>query len=149
MRRTLSLLFLMSLASILAMGEVNTIDTLAGGSAQLSPAYLPQPTSAVRNSVGSTYIAGPALNTVFVVDAGGRMTLYAETGIAALSGYGAAATKAQLNFPSALALDKGNHLSISDQNNEISRSVDAQSQNITIRKESCPRVCEMPLSGCL
>ncbi|HWY67012.1 MAG TPA: PKD domain-containing protein [Terriglobales bacterium] len=134
MRRTLSLLIVISLASLWATGQVNTINTIAGGGAQsnlATNAYLPQPTSAVRDSAGNTYIAVPALNTVFVVDTGGALTAYAGTGIAGFSGDGGTATKAQLNFPTGLAIDKGNNLFISDQNNERIRRVDASSKNIT------------------
>lgn len=64
MRRTLSLLVVMSLASIWAMGQgnVNTINTIAGGGPQSSlatNAYLPQPTSALRDSAGNTYMPLP------------------------------------------------------------------------------------------
>src|ERR1700757_4922208 len=122
MRRTLSLLVVMSLAALRATGQVNvnTINTIAGGGAQPNPAtsaYLPQPTSAVRDSAGNTYIAVPALNTVFIVDANGTLTLYAgnATGTAGFSGDGGPANQAQLNFPTGLAIDKNNNLFISDQ----------------------------------
>lgn len=120
MRRTLSLLVVMSLASIWATGLVNTINTIAGGGAQSNPAYL-----------------------------GGAMTAYAGTDIAGFSDDGGAAKQAQLNFPIGLAIDKGNNLLISNQNNERIRGVDALPHNITMRKESFPRGCEMLLPGCL
>jgi len=136
MRRALSLFVVLSLAVLRATGQVNvnTISTIAGGGAQgnlAANAYLAQPTSAVRDSARNTYIAVPALNTVFVVDTGGGIAVYAGTGIAGFSGDGGAATQAQLNFPTGLAIDKGNNLFISDQNNERIRRVDASSHNIT------------------
>jgi len=136
MRRTLRLLVVVSLATLCAAGQVNvnTINTIAGGGPQpnlATNAYLPQPTSAVRDSSGNTYIAVPALNTVFVVDTSGALSAYAGTGIAGFSGDGGAAAQAQLNFPTGLAIDKNDNLFISDQNNERIRRVDASSHIIT------------------
>jgi len=125
----------MSLAALRAAGQVtvNAINTIAGGGPQpnlATSAFLPQPTSAVRDSAGNTYIAVPSLNTVFLVNTSGAISAYAGTGIAGFSGDGGAATKAQLNFPTGLAIDKNNNLFISDQNNERIRRVDASSHNI-------------------
>ncbi|PYY16171.1 MAG: hypothetical protein DMG60_15775, partial [Acidobacteria bacterium] len=136
MRRTLSLFVVVSLAVLRATGQVdvNTINTIAGGGAQpnlATSAYLPQPTSAVRDSAGNTYFAVPALNTVFVVNASGALSVYAGTGIAGFSGDGGAASQAQLNFPTGLAIDQGNNLFISELNNNRIRRIDALTQKIT------------------
>jgi len=110
MGRTLCLFAVTVLAALRATGQVNTINTIAGGAPQpnvATSAYLPQPVSAVRDTSGNTYISVPALNTVYLVSTAGALSVYAGNGIAGFSGDGGPAAQAQLNFPEGLAIDSG------------------------------------------
>lgn len=55
--------------------------------------------------------------------AGGTLTTIAGTGVAGFSGDGAAATSAQLNAPTDVALDSGGHLLIADTGNDRIRKL--------------------------
>jgi len=134
MRRIPVLLIAALAAAIGAAGQVNTINTVAGGGTQptaATSAYLPQPYDAVRDTLGNTYISVPTLNTVYKVDTGGNLTIYAGTGIYGFSGDGGPATSAQLAFPYGLAIDKNGNLFIADFYNNRIRRVDAMTHDIT------------------
>jgi len=134
MGRTLCLFAVTVLAALRATGQVNTINTIAGGAPQpnvATSAYLPQPVSAVRDTSGNTYISVPALNTVYLVSTAGALSVYAGNGIAGFSGDGGPAAQAQLNFPEGLAIDSGNNVFIADSVNQRIRRVDAQTHTIT------------------
>ena len=134
MRRIFCAFCVTLLATFTATGQVNIINTYAGGAAQPSAAtnaYLPEPASAVRDSAGNTYIAVPALNVVYEVSAGGNLSVYAGNGVAGFSGDGGIAAQAQLDFPEGLAIDSANNLFIADSVNNRIRRVDALTHTIT------------------
>ena len=107
--------------------EPATIKTVAGdGGSQLgdggpaTEAGLCDPADAAFDAAGNMYIAdtgvycsGPGGNTVRKVDTHGTITTVAGTGEAGFSGDGGLATKAKLNSPIAVAVDREGNLYIS------------------------------------
>jgi sugar lactone lactonase YvrE len=70
------------------------------------------------------YCIGPGGDTVRKVDPHGTITTVAGTGEAGFSGDGGPATKARLDFPSAVAVDREGNLYIADGSNYRIRKVD-------------------------
>jgi trimeric autotransporter adhesin len=135
MRRTALVVLLILVGVLPAAGQTpNTINTIAGGGGQPSAAtsaFLPV-FAAVRDTAGNVYVAVPTLNTVYVVNTAGTLSVYAGTGISGFLGDGGPATQAQLSFPTSLAIDSKNNLFIADSNNNRIRRVDATTpHNIT------------------
>src|SRR3712207_702836 len=76
-------------------------------------------------SDGGIYCTGPGGHTVRKVDKDGIITTVAGTGVfGGYSGDGGLATKAQLNLPIAVAVDREGNLYISDEENYRIRKVD-------------------------
>jgi sugar lactone lactonase YvrE len=115
-----------------------TIKTVAGdGGSQLGDggpaksAGLCGPTDVALDAEGNMYISdtgdyciGPGGDTVRKVDLHGTITTVAGTGEAGFSGDGGPATKARLDFPSAVAVDREGNLYIADGLNYRIRKVD-------------------------
>jgi hypothetical protein len=122
----LGLLLVVSSLTLAAQGGY-IITTLAGG------APPPSPVPAVSASVGGVQAVATdgagnlylstRLNCVFKVDATGVMTLVAGNGRRGFSGDGGPATSAELNWPSAIAVDAAGNLFIADTGNNIVRKV--------------------------
>jgi uncharacterized protein (TIGR03437 family) len=72
---------------------------------------------------GSVYVADAAYNQVFRVRPGGRMTLFAGSGIRGYGGDFGPATAAMLDTPTALAVDSGGDVFIGDSGNHRVREV--------------------------
>jgi uncharacterized protein (TIGR03437 family) len=75
------------------------------------------------DSAGNLYIADSGHSRVRKVDAGGIISTVAGNGTTGFSGDGGAATSAQLNTPSGVALDSAGNLYICDQGNGRIRKV--------------------------
>jgi hypothetical protein len=75
-------------------------------------------------SDGGIYCTGPGGYTVRKVDPHGTITTVAGTGKVGFSGDGGPATKAQLNVPIAVAVDREGNLYITDESNYRIRKVD-------------------------
>jgi trimeric autotransporter adhesin len=75
-------------------------------------------------SDGGIYCTGPGGYTVRKVDPHGTITIVAGTGEAGFSGDGGPATKAQLDVPIAVAVDREGNLYITDESNYRIRKVD-------------------------
>jgi len=86
-------------------------------------AKLNLPTGVAEDAAGSLYIADTGNNRVRVVGHTTPITAYAGTGIAGYSGDGGPATAAQLNQPTALAVDNAGNLYIADTVNNVVRKV--------------------------
>jgi sugar lactone lactonase YvrE len=115
-----------------------TMETVSGdGGEQLGDggpaksAGLCGPTDVALDAEGNMYISdtgdycsGPGGDTVRKVDPHGTITTVAGTGEAGFSGDGGPATKARLDFPSAVAVDREGNLYIADGSNYRIRKVD-------------------------
>jgi hypothetical protein len=115
-----------------------TMETVSGdGEEQLGDggpaksAGLCGPTDVALDAEGNIYISdtgdycsGPGGDTVRKVDPHGTITTVAGTGEAGFSGDGGPATKARLDFPSAVAVDREGNLYIADGSNYRIRKVD-------------------------
>lgn len=77
-----------------------------------------------RAADGTIYVVNGVLNVVRRIAPDGTVTTLAGTGTAGYSGDGGAATAAQLNFPSDVAIGPDGSIFISDSNNHVIRRVD-------------------------
>lgn len=102
----------------------NGAGDFGGDGAQAVNAALNFPTDVVVDTDGNLYIADSRNNRVRKVAPSGIISTLAGTGVAGFSGDGAAATAAQLNRPTGLALDASGKLYIADSRNHRIRVVD-------------------------
>src|ERR1017187_2259079 len=115
-------------ASQVALGQQYSISTVAGGAPPPTPAAaastsIGQPNRVMVDGSGNVYFS--SLNGVVKRDGGGNLTLIAGNSRPGFSGDGGAATRAQLNEPQGLALDKAGNLYIADSKNNRVRIVSA------------------------
>jgi uncharacterized protein (TIGR03437 family) len=113
-----------------AWGQQYTITTIAGngvagfagdtGDPKL--AQLSSPTGLALDSSGNLYIADSANHRIRKIS-GGTISTVAGTGTAGFAGDKAAATSANLNTPSGVALDSSGNLYIADSLNNVIRKV--------------------------
>jgi sugar lactone lactonase YvrE len=119
------------LASALATGTVSILSTYAGtGNAGFSgdggPAKLAtfnQPAGVAVDLRGNVYIADTANNRIRMIAPNGIITTVAGTGVAGDTGDGGLATKAELNAPTAVAVDALGDLFIADTGNNAIREI--------------------------
>jgi sugar lactone lactonase YvrE len=104
----------------------------SGDGGPATDAELGWPNDISFDAKGNVYIADASNNRVRVVDAGGKITTFAGTGVAAYSGDGGPATKAELNRPSALCFDMHDAMYICDFNNHSVRKVTPDGEISTI-----------------
>ena len=101
-----------------------------GGAA--TAAQLSFPYDVVVDGAGNLYIADTSNHRIRKVDSTGTITTIVGTGVGGFSGDGGAATAAQLNSPSGVALDGAGNLYIVDQSNHRIRKVDSTGTITTI-----------------
>ena len=94
-----------------------------GGAA--TAAQLDDPRGVALDGAGNLYIADTDNHRIRKVDAAGVITTVAGNGTSGRGGDGGAATAAQLNDPSGVALDGAGNLYIADTDNHRIRKVDA------------------------
>ncbi len=97
-----------------------------GGGGAATQAQLSSPSGLALGADGSLYIADQDNHRVRKVAPDGTISTVAGNGKAGSSGDGGAATAAQLNNPSALAMDTDGNLFIADRQNYRIRKLDAQ-----------------------
>lgn len=95
-------------------------DGVAATSTQLN-----NPTGIAVDAAGNVYIADASNNRVRKVSTAGIITTVAGSGVAGYSGDGAAATLAQLKYPTSVAADNAGNIYITDGNNFCIRKVNA------------------------
>jgi trimeric autotransporter adhesin len=95
----------------------NIISTVAGGG-PVGPhplsADTARPSGVVKDKQGNVYITGTSEQYVFKLDASGKLTVFAGKGYGGIGGAGGKATKAILDAPAGLGLDKKGNLFIAD-----------------------------------
>jgi hypothetical protein len=97
---------------------------LAKGLRTVSPDLCGQPTGPAFDSAGRVYISCPLSNRVVRIDGDGVFTTVAGSGAAGYSGDNGPATKAALNEPAGIAIDRRGNLYIADTLNNRVRKVD-------------------------
>jgi uncharacterized protein (TIGR03437 family) len=107
-------LYISGQTEILEVSPAGTISTVLGG--------LTAPRGLALTSAGDLLIAETGTNVVLDLGSAGALTTIAGSGVAGFSGDGAAATSAQLNTPTDLAIDSAGGILIVDSvNNRIRR----------------------------
>jgi sugar lactone lactonase YvrE len=95
----------------------NIITTVAGGgTVDRRPLWadIARPSGVVKDAHGNVYITGIPEQYVFKIDASGNLTVFAGTGYGGIGGAGGQATKAIVDAPTGLGLDKKGNLFIAD-----------------------------------
>jgi DNA-binding CsgD family transcriptional regulator/sugar lactone lactonase YvrE len=118
---------------VLRVSGSGTVSTFTGGvgpgasgdGGPAADATLDDPRAVVADDLGDVFIADTGNNRVRRVDPTGIITTIAGTGVAGFSGDGGAATAAQLDAPTGLALGFGRTLYIGDSVNNRVRQVRA------------------------
>jgi sugar lactone lactonase YvrE len=113
------------------VNAAGVITTVAGnGDARFSgdhgvatSASLSAPFGVAVDKAGSFYIADTSNHRVRKVDTSGMITTVAGNGTEGFSGDGGAATRASLNFPTGVTVDRAGNLFITDQSNHRIRKV--------------------------
>jgi uncharacterized protein (TIGR03437 family) len=121
-------------ARIRRISPAGIITTIAGGGALpaggnndgsiATAVYLNSPRNIAIDGSGILYISDFGAHRVYKMTTDGTLTTIAGTGAAGYSGDGAAAFN-QLNFPTALAVDRLGNLYIADSGNHLIRQVSA------------------------
>jgi len=93
-----------------------------GGAA--TSAQIQSPLGIAIDASGNLYIADNNNHRIRKVDTGGNISTVAGNGSGGFSGDGGAATSAQLNFPTGVAVDASGNIYIVDQSNHRIRKVD-------------------------
>jgi uncharacterized protein (TIGR03437 family) len=115
-----------------------TISAFAGTGAQLgdggvaTASQLLQPTGTALDAAGNLYIADTANHRIRKVDKSGKISTIAGTGVVGYSGDGSAATAAQLNFPSGVAVDSNGNILIADTGNSRIRQISPTGNMTTV-----------------
>ncbi len=114
------------------VNSAGVISTVAGTGArgfdgdggQATAAQLSFPTGVIVDGAGNIIIADRGNNRIREVNANGVISTIAGNGNASFGGDGGAATAAQLDTPTGVALDGAGDLYIADANNNLIRKVD-------------------------
>jgi len=85
-----------------------------GGAATSTTVAMSAPVSLALDGSGNLYFVDNGTSRIRKVDTKGILTTIAGNGTAGFTGDGAAATSAEMNFPTGLALDSGGNLYIAD-----------------------------------
>jgi sugar lactone lactonase YvrE len=119
-------------SGIITLIAGNGVAGYSGDGASATSAQLNTPSGVFLDQRGNLYIADSSNNVIRRMDAQTNfITTFAGTGTAGYAGDGGPATRAQLNFPSDVAVDTAGDIFIADYQNQCVREVNAQSGTIT------------------
>jgi hypothetical protein len=108
------------------------IDGYSGDGGQATAAQLGQPYGVAVDSAGNLFIADDANNRIREVNvSSGVITTVAGNGVSGYGGDGGPATAAQLDYPTALAVDGAGDLFIADRISNVVREVNSSTGVIT------------------
>ena len=115
---------------ILTTGTISTVAgsgtaSYGGDGGAATAAQLNAPSAVASDAAGNLYIADTDNHRIRMVNSAGNISTVAGSGTAGFSGNGGAATAAQLNAPSGLALDRSGNLYIADAGNHRIRMVNS------------------------
>ena len=118
---------------MVAGGNISTV--AGGGVADSGPAVFAgfsKPSAVVKDQFGNLYVADSTNHRVRKITPSGTISTVAGTGSAGYSGEKSAATNAQFNTPSGMALDLSGNLYIADTNNHRIRMIDGAGNVSTV-----------------
>jgi hypothetical protein len=122
----------LSPSSIIQTVAGTGVEGYSGDGGPATSAELFFPSAVIEDAAGDLFIADSQNNVVREVNATTHViTTVAGTGTAGYSGDGSAATSAELNFPTDLALDAAGNLFIADVRNNVIREVNAATSLIS------------------
>ena len=118
----------------IVVANSNIINTIAGNGTMgysgdggpATSAELGIPSGVAVDAAGNTYIAETQNNRIRMVTPAGIISTFAGNGTAGFSGDGGPATSAEINFPTAVAVDGSGNIYIADGNNHRIRRVNPQ-----------------------
>jgi sugar lactone lactonase YvrE len=110
----------------------------SGDHAAATSASLSAPFGVAVDKAGNLYIADTSNQRVRKVDTSGMIATVAGNGTEGFSGDGGAATRASLNFPTGVALDRAGNLFIIDQSNHRIRKVNTSGVITTVAGNGNP-----------
>ncbi|WP_455644303.1 NHL domain-containing protein [Paenibacillus chitinolyticus] len=120
-----------------ASGKISTVagkgfSGYGGDGGAATSARLHTPYGVALDSSGNMYIADTLNNLIRKVDVSGKISTIAGTGVAGYGGDGGAATSAQLNMPTEVAVDSSGNMYIADYDNHRIRKVDPSGKISTV-----------------
>lgn len=126
----------MRIRKVASSGTITTIagtgvPGFAGDGGPALKAQFSNPLGIVVDSSGNLYVADSGNARIRKIDTNGVITTIAGTGVPGSSGDNGPATSAQLNIPSALALDGSGNLFIADQSNHEIRKMALSGGNLS------------------
>jgi uncharacterized protein (TIGR03437 family) len=98
--------------------RVQRLDLVSGSLSQLGSGTWNIPRGIAVDAAGNVFVADTGLQRIMRVDSAGEVAVIAGTGVPGLSGDGAAAASAQLNFPWDVAAGPGGVLYLADLEND-------------------------------
>ena len=124
------------LGESLGIAQSYSIQTIAGTTVikdgiPAPTAFLREPVAVVSDAAGNVYVADRSDHRVRKIGRDGSITTIAGTGVGGHAGDSGPAVQAQLNGPSALAIDKNNNLYIAEYLGNVVRKLDLVSGFIT------------------
>jgi len=111
----------------------------SGDHAAATRASLSAPFGVAVDKAGNLFIADTSNHRVRKVDTLGTITTVAGNGVQTFSGDSGAATRASLNFPTGVAVDRGGNLFITDQSNHRIRKLSTAGVIITVAGDGSNR----------
>jgi len=117
---------------VTADGIIRTLPGINGDGAPAATATLAGPTGLAFGQDGSLYVAERDGERVRRIDPSGRITTVAGNGVIGFGGDGGSAVAAELDHPTAIALDGSGNLFIADSKNNRVRRVDRGGRITTV-----------------